>query len=187
MDTTPTPISILAISGSLRRVSKNGALIDAAVRLAPPGARVSVYAELAELPPFNPDIESEGAPDVVRRFQAQLRGADAIMISSPEYAHGVPGVLKNALDWVVGSGELTGKPVAIINTSARARHAWASLVETSTTMAARVIVEASILIALDGPFVDAASIVANADHAASLRSAIEALSAAARGTISLRY
>jgi NAD(P)H-dependent FMN reductase len=168
-------------------MSKNSALIDAAVRLAPAGTRIDVYTELAALPPFNPDVENDGAPEVVRRFQAQLRAADAIMIASPEYAHGVPGVLKNALDWVVGSGELTDKPMAIVNTSARARHAWASLVETSTTMAARVIVEASILIPLDGPFVDAAGIVAHGEYAASLRSAIDALRAAARGTISLRY
>src|SRR3954453_11357999 len=100
---------VLAISGSLRRVSSNGALVEAAVRLAPPGVSVSVYRDLASIPPFNPDLETNDSPDAVSSWRAAIGAADALLISSPEYAHGVPGVLKNALDWIVGSRELIDK------------------------------------------------------------------------------
>jgi chromate reductase, NAD(P)H dehydrogenase (quinone) len=88
----------LAISGSLRRASSNSALVGAVARLAPDTVEVSVYRELGELPPFNPDLDGGSAPPAVARFRARLPWCDAVLISSPEYAHGVPGVLKNALD-----------------------------------------------------------------------------------------
>ena len=115
-------LRILAISGSLRRASSNSALVEAAARLTPDDLEISIYRELAELPPFNPDLDgSDGsAPAAVAAFRASLDTSAAILISSPEYAHGVPGVLKNALDWVVGSGELIDKPIALVNASARA-------------------------------------------------------------------
>jgi NAD(P)H-dependent FMN reductase len=75
-------------------------------------------------------------------FRAQVSAAAAVVISSPEYAHGVPGTLKNALDWVGGSGELAGKPVGLWNLSDRAVHAHTSLVETLRTMSALVLPEA---------------------------------------------
>jgi NAD(P)H-dependent FMN reductase len=121
-------VRVLAISGSLRRASSNSALVAAAIHVAPSVVHVSVFHDLAELPPFNPDIESEGTPDAIINFRAKLRACDAVLISSPEYAHGVPGVLKNALDWLVGSGELVDKPVSLINVDAGAR-AWASQAE----------------------------------------------------------
>jgi NADPH-dependent FMN reductase len=80
------------------------------------------------------------------------------LISSPEYAHGVPGALKNALDWLVGSGERIEKPVAVINASARATHAWESLVETLTVMSASVVRDASITLPLGGRAADADTI-----------------------------
>jgi chromate reductase, NAD(P)H dehydrogenase (quinone) len=141
---------------------------------------VSIYAELAELPPFNPDLDSDPAPAAVARFRAQLQTCDAVLISSPEYAHGVPGVLKNALDWVVGSGELVDKPIALINASGRATHAWTSLSETLTVMSARVIAAASIIVPLDGRTLDWRGIVLDATLSAALRSAIDALVLAAR-------
>src|SRR5512140_1339777 len=152
---------ILGVCGSLRAGSTNLLTLRAAEAMVPPGVTLRYDpALLARLPPFNPDLDVDGEAPLpeVAAWRAELREADAVLVSSPEYAHGVPGALKNALDWIVGSGELTDKPVAIINTSARARHAWASLVETSTTMAARVIVEASILIPLDGVRLDAPAI-----------------------------
>ena len=131
-------VRVLAISGSLRQASSNSALIGAAARLAPDTVDVSIYRELETLPPFNPDLDNGPAPAAVTRFRAALKACDALLISSPEYAHGVPGVLKNALDWVVGSGELVDKPVALINASARATHAWESLAETLSVMSAQV-------------------------------------------------
>jgi chromate reductase len=174
-------IRVLAISGSLRRRSSNTALVGAAARLAPVAVEISTYRELADLPPFNPDSDDVGAPVTVARFRAQLQACDAVLISSPEYAHGVPGVLKNALDWLVGSGELVGKPVAVINASARATHAWTSLNETLTVMSARVIAAASITVPLDGRGLDSEGISGDAALAAALRSAIDALVQAAAG------
>ena len=111
-----------------------------------------------------------------------MQACDAVLISSPEYAHGVPGALKNALDWLVGSGELIDKPIALINASARATHAWASLAETLTVMSARVIRDASITVPLDGKALDANGIVGDIELSTALRSANEALAFAARHT-----
>ena len=96
----------------------------------------------AQLPHFNPDWEAE-APDVVRRWQALLRGCDAVVIACPEYAHGIPGAFKNALDWVVGTVGLEGKPVALSNTAARAHHAQEQLADVITTMGWTIIDPAS--------------------------------------------
>jgi NAD(P)H-dependent FMN reductase len=171
---------VLAMSGSLRRASSNTALVEALARLAPAGVTVAVYGELGEIPPFNPDLDVETiAP--VRRFRAALDACDALVISSPEYAHGVPGALKNALDWIVGSGELIDKPVALINTSSRATHAHASLTEILTTMSARVVEEASPVVPLDGKQPTAADIVADATWSAAVSAALAALVRAAGG------
>jgi chromate reductase, NAD(P)H dehydrogenase (quinone) len=169
------PIRLLAISGSLRRGSSNTALVGAAARLAPEPIEVSIYGELADLPPFNPDLDAERAAPAVARFRDRLQACDAVLISSPEYAYGVPGVLKNALDWVVGSGELLDKPIAVINASGRATRAWTSLRDTLTVMSARVIVAASITVSLDGKALDADGIVRDPELSAALRSSLEAL------------
>jgi chromate reductase len=166
---------VLAISGSLRRASSNSALVSAAVQLAPAGVEVSIYSELADLPPFNPDLDTEAPPAAVSRFRAALQGCDAVLISSPEYAHGVPGVLKNALDWVVSSGEFIDKPLAVVNASTRANHAWTSLVETLTTMSARVSRDASITVPLDRSGRDANGIANDTRLSALLASVLDAL------------
>jgi chromate reductase len=168
-------IRVLAISGSLRRSSSNTALVAAAARVAPKAVELSIYDELAELPPFNPDIEDDLAPAAVTRFRRHVQLSDAVLISSPEYAHGVPGVLKNALDWIVGSGELVDKPVALINSSARATRAWTSLGDTLRVMSARVITAASLTIPLDGKTGDVTVIAADADVSRALRSALTTL------------
>ena len=173
-------VRVLAISGSLRQASSNSALIGAAARLAPGTVEVSIYRELEMLPPFNPDLDNGPAPAAVIRFRAALKACDAVLISSPEYAHGVPGVLKNALDWVVGSGELVDKPVALINTSARATHAWESLAETLSVMSAQVVLDASITLPLGGRTLSADDIVGDAAFATALRSAITVLACDAR-------
>jgi len=171
---------ILAISGSLRRQSSNTALIGAALRLASDTVELSIYSSLGSLPHFNPDDDGADVPEAVREFRAKLQASDAVLISSPEYAHGVPGTLKNALDWVVGSGELIGKPIALINASARATHAWAALAETVTVMSARLVREASITLPLDGRSPDADAIAQDPLLSRALRSAIELLASAAR-------
>lgn len=141
---------------------------------------MSIYRGLAELPAFNPDLDDESVPEAVTAFRAVLQACDGVLISSPEYAHGVPGVLKNALDWVVGSGELVDKPIALVNASRRATHAWASLAETLAVMTAHVIPGASITVSLDGRRLDETGIVGDAELSTALRSTIDALVVAAR-------
>jgi chromate reductase len=135
-------MKIIAICGSLRAQSSNRALLQAAVKLAPEGMEVTIYESLASLPHFNPDDDEEGTtpPPRVAELRSLLAAADGILISSPEYAHGVPGSLKNALDWLVSDGALVDKPIALINASPiGGQFAQASLVETLTTMNWRVV------------------------------------------------
>src|SRR5437868_5642473 len=115
-DTAASGMSVVAISGSLRAGSSNAALLRAAAALAPTGMTITFYAGLDTLPPFNPDLDAEGAvpPAPVAALRATLAGARGFLICSPEYAHGVPGALKNALDWVVSSGEFTDKPILLL-------------------------------------------------------------------------
>ena len=90
------PIHILAICGSLRAASSNTAVLEAMAALAPADVTITLYDRLADLPYFNPDLDREGDPPPasVADLRAQIGGADGIVICSPEYAHGVPGVLK---------------------------------------------------------------------------------------------
>lgn len=109
-------MKILAVSGSLRSGSYNTALLKAAASLAPESVKITLAAPLDRLPFFNPDLEADAIAGVTQ-WRNELREADALLIAAPEYAHAIPGVLKNALDWIVGSGELIAKPVAVINAS----------------------------------------------------------------------
>jgi chromate reductase len=140
---TPSAVRILAISGSLRASSSNTALLHAAASLAPQGVELAMYDGLGDLPHFNPDLDRElddpNLPAAVRDLRTRVGDADALLISTPEYAHGVPGSLKNALDWLVGGSEMPGKPVALLNASPRSVHAQASLAETLRTMSADVV------------------------------------------------
>lgn len=111
---------MLAVSGSLRRGGSNNAVLDAAALLAPAGVGVVRYAGLRALPAFDPDLDTGDPtrlPPEAAELRAEVGRAAAVLISSPEYAHGIPGALKNALDWLVGSTEFPGKPVGLLNTS----------------------------------------------------------------------
>jgi len=142
-------MKILAISGSLRAASSNTALLHAAAVLAPAGMEVGLYGGLGDLPHFNPDLEGAAPPSVIDLW-ARVREADGLLIACPEYAHGVPGAMKNALDWLVGGDEFIRKPVALLNAAPRATHAQASLAETIRTMSGRIVAEASIPVPLLG-------------------------------------
>jgi chromate reductase, NAD(P)H dehydrogenase (quinone) len=131
-------MKILALCGSLRAASINAALLRTAARVAPPGMEVAWCAAVADLPLFNPDREAQ-PPEAVARLHADVAGADALLIASPEYAHGVTGVIKNALDWLVSQEAFVNKPVAVLNASPRAHHADDALRETLRTMSARIV------------------------------------------------
>ena len=163
---------ILAISGSLRRQSSNSSALQAAIRLAAPTMRIELYSELGELPFFNPDLDNEGAPPSVQAFRQRIGAADGLLICSPEYACGVAGVLKNALDWLVSSVEFPDKPVAIINASQRATHADAALRMTLQTMSARLVGNSSFVLPLQGRNLDAEGIIADTALAAIVRAAL---------------
>lgn len=171
---------ILAISGSLRLVSSNTALLRAAARLAPRGIEITVYDGLGDLPHFNPDLEGVEPPSVIS-FRNQLQASDGVLISSPEYAHGVPGVLKNALDWLVGTGELVDKSVALLNASPRSTYAQASLMETIRVMSARIVSEASITVPLPGRKLTEDGMLEDAEISSLLKTAIEAFARAIEG------
>lgn len=106
-------MKVLAICGSLQADSANLRLLRAAATKVPEGVTFEIYDGLATLPFFSPDIIAGEAPASVQRFRAALSGCDAVLIASPEYGHSLPGVLKNALDWVINSGELYRKVVAV--------------------------------------------------------------------------
>ena len=174
-DSTPSPIHILAISGSLRAASSNRAVVEAARLLAPDGVEVMIYGGLGELPHFNPDVEMSVLPSTVVELRRAVGDADALLVSSPEYAHGVPGSMKNALDWLVGGPEFVGKPVALVNASPRSVHAQAQLAETVATMSGVLVHAASVALPLLGRNLDAAGIAADPELSATLAGALAAL------------
>jgi NAD(P)H-dependent FMN reductase len=163
---------IAAISGSLRAGSSNTAALRAAAALVPAGVDVVLYEGIAALPFFNPDLDGDKVPAPVGAMRALIGSVDGILISSPEYARGVAGVLKNALDWLVGSQEFPNMPVALINTSPRAMHALAALTLTLETMSARIAKDACVTLPLLGSACDELTIVADPALADPLREAM---------------
>src|SRR5215471_4298045 len=163
---------ILAISGSLRAASSNTILLNAAAALAPENVEVIVYRGLADLPHFNSDFDGDAAHPAVADFRSRLCKSSGVVISSPEYAYGVPGVLKNALDWLVRSGELYEKPVVLFSASPRATFAQASLTVTLSVMSVRLIEEASVVVPLLGKKFDESRILADPGMSKAIHSAL---------------
>ncbi|MEO8213912.1 MAG: NADPH-dependent FMN reductase [Myxococcales bacterium] len=128
-------MTILGISGSLRITSSNMAILRAAARLAPSATHVEIYDRLAEVPAFSPDLDVDPLPEPIVDLRARIARADALLISSPEYAHGMPGSLKNLLDWLVSALEALHKPVLVLSASpGGAVFAHAQLLEVLRTM-----------------------------------------------------
>ena len=170
-------MKILAISGSLRVASLNSALLRAVARLAPADINIVLYHGLGDLPLFNPDIQASDPPPVAD-LRTQILSADALLIASPEYAHGVTGVMKNALDWMVSCEAFIHKPVALLNASPRAVHAQAALKETLIVMSASFVEDASVTVPILGSHLSEDEIVLHPNIAPSLISALVALRAA---------
>jgi chromate reductase len=131
---------------------------------------------LGSLPHFNPDLDpgfdSDRLPQTVRQLRKEVALSDGLLICSPEYAHGVPGSFKNALDWLVGGSEFPGKPVALLNASSRAVHADAQLREILRTMSARLVEQASIVIPVQGTKLDVEGILSDQHLSAIIRQAL---------------
>jgi len=154
---------ILAISGSLRAASLNTEMLRMAQICAPANVHVKLYAGIGNLPLFNPDLEVD-EPEAVMNLRAAIGQADAVLFASPEYAHGISGVLKNALDWMVSRSVLVNMPIALWNASPRASHALAALRETLEVMSARVVESASLTLLIGSSVSD--SVADNPDPSA---------------------
>lgn len=112
------PITILGFAGSLRKGSYNKALLRTALQLLPKDAKLEIF-DIKGIPLFNQDTEKQ-MPEKVKEFKAKIKGADAILVATPEYNYSMPGVLKNAIDWAsrpYGDNSFEGKPVAIMSAS----------------------------------------------------------------------
>lgn len=109
--------NFLAISGSLKSTSTNTSILQFIIRLASSSANIELYSGLDDLPHFSPERDSENASEAVENLRKKIKNADGVIFCTPEYAFNLPGVLKNALDWCVSSGELNEKPVLVLSAS----------------------------------------------------------------------
>ncbi|MBS1528342.1 MAG: NAD(P)H-dependent oxidoreductase [Bacteroidetes bacterium] len=138
--------NILAIPGSLRAGSSNHSILEYFGDLMPPEISYTIYDGLRNIPAFDPALDDETPPTGVADLRAQLNGAHAIIICTPEYAHGVPGALKNALDWMVSSGSFSGKPVALITASTGGEDAHEAMIKILNAIDATLSPETMLLI-----------------------------------------
>jgi NAD(P)H-dependent FMN reductase len=141
-------IRILAIPGSLRANSSSHAILKAAIALAPAGVQVNIFEGLGQLPHFD---DSSAAPETVTQFRKALSEADGILICTPEYAFGIPGSLKNALDWTVSTAEFMNKPVSLITASSSGEKGHAALLLVLSALSAKMVENGTLLV----PFVRA--------------------------------
>jgi NAD(P)H-dependent FMN reductase len=174
-----SPVRLLVLSGSLRIGSLNSNLLRAAELLAPEGVRIEHYEALGSLPHFNPDLTDTPPAPVLELF-ARIEQTDGLLISCPEYARGIPGSFKNALDWLVASSCFPDKPVALFNASPRASDAQAALRLVLRTMSARLIDDACITVDLLSKRLDARGIAASPELAAIVTEALRQFARAIR-------
>ena len=167
-------MKILALCGSLRKESRSRALLEAAQILAADKFEFSIFNGAGDLPLFNPDIEAS-APASVHVLWRAINDADAVIICSPEYAHGITAVLKNMLDWLVGYIPFACKPVAVFNPSGRALHADDALKEILATMAARLIAAACLRIPTNGCALSATEMSRDKEFSTLMHSALVAI------------
>lgn len=133
---------ILALNGSLQARSSNLSLLEAARAAAPPGVEVVLFDGLRELPHFNPDLEANGTLPVVDAWRRAVEQSDALLIASPEYGFSLSSVIKNGIEWLIGSGELEGKLVAVtccVNHPERGRRGLAALRDAFSAVSARMV------------------------------------------------
>jgi NAD(P)H-dependent FMN reductase len=133
---------ILGICGSLQGKSSNLTLLRHAAKVAPNGVELSIFDGLRELPQFNPDLEIERELEVVAELRRAVRESSALLIACPEYGHSLPGSLKNAIDWLIGTGELERKLVATtaaVPAVERGRRGLQALADTLGAVSARIV------------------------------------------------
>lgn len=171
-------MKILAISGSLRAGSTNTALLQATAELAPPDITITLYDGLDDLPHFSPERDKENTSEPVTKLRTLLREADAALICTPEYVHGMPGVLKNMLDWLASSGEFVHKPVGVISASpseSGGARAHATVAYTLSVLMAKLPEEASLIVPFVRTKLDANGHVTDPNLVQELQDAVTAL------------
>jgi chromate reductase, NAD(P)H dehydrogenase (quinone) len=178
----------LLVSGSLRAASTNTALLRAAAACAPEGVEASLYEQMARLPHFNPDDDAEGAviAPAVTDLRSAVSAADALLVSTPEYAGALPGAFKNLLEWTVGDAGLYGKPVAWLNAAAASAptggaDAHDSLRKVLGYVGAEIVEQACAHIGVPRATLDSEGLIADAAIRERAASALDALAAHLRG------
>jgi chromate reductase, NAD(P)H dehydrogenase (quinone) len=166
---TSAVVKILAIPGSLRAGSSNHAILQHLATLVPSDITYTIYKNLAQIPPFDPGLDNDEPPAPVAALRQLLAEADGIIICTPEYAFGVPGQLKNMLDWMVSSSSFVDKPVCLITASSKGTYAHASLLLTLGALSAKVVEGAALLIPFIRAKMDANRNVADDETAENLK------------------
>jgi len=174
---------LVLISGSLRRRSTNTGLLLTARALVPAPVVATLYEGMADLPQFNPDDDGPALPRRAAELRAQIREADAVLFSTPEYAGALPGSFKNLLDWAVGDdqpGSMNGKPVAWVNVSPRgAEHAHESLRRVLEYLGARIVESACLAMPVTSDSLDPDGLISSEEVRAGVSTALRELVALA--------
>jgi chromate reductase, NAD(P)H dehydrogenase (quinone) len=150
---------VIAVSGSTRSSSTNLNLIRAIETLYGEHFDMTIYNEIASLPHFNPDLEHPSPPEAVVTFRKKLREADGILICTPEYAMGVPGSLKNAIDWTVSSCEFSHKPTALVTASSVGQKGHAALMETLKVIEANITDDTQLIVPFAKTKISASNVI----------------------------
>jgi len=164
-------VRILGVSGSLRAASSNTRLLVAASELMPAGSELTLYTSLRDLPPFDPD-DSPESHSAVSAWVRAMKAADGLIVSTPEYARGYPGTLKNAFDWLVGTDAFVEKPFMLLNASSRSTVGQATLTTVLETMSGVHVSSASTTVPLLGTTVTSMEIVKRQDFSGRIRSSL---------------
>ncbi|SHM08521.1 NADPH-dependent FMN reductase [Mucilaginibacter sp. OK098] len=166
---------VFAISGSLRSGSSNHNILNFLKRLAPPDIAFTIYDRLADIPPFDPGNDTDWVNEPVFELRSSIKHASAIIICTPEYAYGVPGQLKNALDWTVSSGSFSGKPTALITASTGGENAHEALLKTLGAIDASVTDDTKLLVSFIRSKMDSEGNIIDEATADSLKAVFNAL------------
>ena len=161
---------ILAISGSTKAISTNALYITAISQLLGGDFEVTNFPSIADIPHFNPDLDQENLPQAVEELRLTIQKADGIIISTPEYAMGLPGSLKNLLDWTVSSASFSGKPVLALVASTQGEKAYQSIIDILTVIEARVSPQ---LISFAKAKIDSEGVITDEETLTALKSTID--------------
>ncbi|MFT4183487.1 MAG: NADPH-dependent FMN reductase [Rhizobium sp.] len=167
------PLLLYALCGSQRQASTSRRLLEALHAASPDGVSIEICDLIGDLPIFNPDDEGERTPAIVAAFAAKIRDADGLIVSCPEYVHGIPGGFKNALDWLVSRDEVPFKPLMFAHASHRGDLVLEQLDEVLRTMSLRIVAEAFLRVPIAGKSEEAqAAILMEAQESGTLRASL---------------